>query len=98
EDIRQGDIAAAVAGPALERRQPGKRRMRRLDDFLARCRGHVLRPGLHEIEERVELAQALGKCAGQLQVEELRDTLAELVEVTHPEGGRYAVLRAERVH
>ncbi len=98
EDTRQGDVAAAVAGPALERREPGDRGPRGLDHLLAGRRGHAPRPGLHEIDERVELAETLGESAGQLQIQELRDSLAELVEVAHAECRGDAVLRAERVH
>ena len=97
EDTGQGDVATAVAGPALERRQPRQRGPCGLDHFLAGRRGDALGPGLHQIEQRVELAETLGEGAGQLQVEELRHALAELVQMAHAERGAHAVLRAERV-
>src|SRR5207245_10232539 len=97
EDTGQGDVATAVAGPAMERRQPRQRGPRGLDHFLAGRRGDALGPGLHQVEQRVELAETLGEGAGQLQVEELRHALAELVQMAHAESGAHAVLRADCV-
>ena len=97
EDRGQGDIAATVGRPALERRQAGERWVRRLDELLTGRGCDAPRTGFHEIEERAELAQALGEGTRELQVEKFRDALAELVEVAHAERGRHAVLRAERV-
>jgi hypothetical protein len=58
----------------------------------------VPRPRLHEVEERAELREPLGERTRELEVEELRDALAQLVEVAQAEGGAHPVLRAERVH
>src|SRR5262249_33560150 len=84
-------------GPALERRQARERWVSRLDHFLTGRGRDSPGPGLHEVEEHAELAQTLGEGAGQLQVEELRDALAELVEVAHAERRSHAVLRPEGV-
>jgi len=97
EHARQRDVAAAVLGPALEGRQARERRAIRLDHLLTRPVADAPGARLHEIDERAELPQPLGERAGQRQVEELGDALAQLVQLADAERQGHPVRRPERV-
>src|SRR5262249_36738158 len=73
------------------------RRVRGPDHLLARRAGDAPRAGLYQIEERAELREALAERARELQIEELRDALPQLVEMGHSERRRHAVVGAEHV-
>ena len=97
EHAGEGDEAPGVARPATEDREAGQRRMLCLDDLLARRRCDVTRRRLDDVEQRAELSPALGERAGQREVEQLGDALAQIVEPVHAERPRHPLGRAEGV-
>src|SRR5262249_58565678 len=70
EHRRERDVPPSVAGPAREDRQPRERRLRRLDDFLARRAAHPPRRGLGDAEQGAELAHLVEERARYLEVEQ----------------------------
>ncbi len=97
EHAGQRDVAAAVAGPAFQDRQCRQRRIRRLHDLLAGRGAHTAGRGLRNLEQRAQFLQLVEKGAGHLQIEQLRDARAEVVEPLDAQRRRHAVRAAEGV-